>query len=327
MISTREGNLLSFMTSAGTYREDVFQRDLLLIQAHYWDRGYVQVKVGEPAGRAVARQAVHVHHDPDRRGAAVPARARSTSRASCSAPREYFLQRVSVKTGEIFNRSKLSDDLQKLTDYYKDHGYAYVNVTPTTPINEKTRTVDVTFEIQKGPLVTFERINIRGNTKTRDKVIRREMRISEGEIYNQTSARLLEAARHRARLLREGRRLDQARVDRRQDRRQRRGRGAADRHVPDRRRLLVGRELHRPGADLAEQPVRPRPDADAAGAALQPAPAVPAAVPGPLLPRHQVDVRLQPVQAGPVPVLVRALVEAAGRSPGATCSPRTRACC
>src|SRR6185369_11978172 len=48
VISTHEGNLLSFMTSAGTYREDVFQRDLLLIQAHYWDSGYVQVKVSSP---------------------------------------------------------------------------------------------------------------------------------------------------------------------------------------------------------------------------------------------------------------------------------------
>ena len=102
------------------------------------------------------------------------------------ASREYFLQRVSVKTGEIFNRSKLSDDLQKLTDYYKDRGYAYVNATPSTPVNEKTRTVDVAFEIQKGPLVTFDRIRIRGNTKTRDKVIRRELRIFEGDTYNQT---------------------------------------------------------------------------------------------------------------------------------------------
>ena len=102
------------------------------------------------------------------------------------APREFFLERVSVKTGEIFNRSKLSDDLQKLTDYYKDRGYAYVNATPSTPVNEKTRTVDVAFEIQKGPLVSFDRIRIRGNTKTRDKVIRRELRIVEGDTFNQT---------------------------------------------------------------------------------------------------------------------------------------------
>ena len=78
MISTHEGNLLSFLTSAGTYREDVFQRDLLLIQAHYWDRGYVQVKVGEPARRAVARQAVDVHHHLRSRRARSTGWARST---------------------------------------------------------------------------------------------------------------------------------------------------------------------------------------------------------------------------------------------------------
>ena len=81
---------------------------------------------------------------------------------------------------------KLSDDLQKLTDYYKDRGYAYVNASPSTPVNEKTRVVDVFFEIQKGELVTVNRINIRGNNKTRDKVIRRELRLAEGDSYNQS---------------------------------------------------------------------------------------------------------------------------------------------
>jgi outer membrane protein insertion porin family len=61
-----------------------------------------------------------------------------------------------------------------------------VNASPSTPVNEKNRTVDVIFEIQKGDLVTINRINIRGNTKTRDKVIRRELRISEADTYNQT---------------------------------------------------------------------------------------------------------------------------------------------
>ncbi len=185
VISTHEGNILSFMTSAGTYREDVFQRDLLLIQAHYWDRGYVQVKVGNPLVElSPDKQSMYitisVEEGPQYRLGKVDVT------GELLAPREYFLQRVSVKSGEIFNRSKLSDDLQKLTDYYKDRGYAYVNATPSTPVNEKTRTVDVAFEIQKGPLVTFDRIRIRGNTKTRDKVIRRELRIFEGDTYNQT---------------------------------------------------------------------------------------------------------------------------------------------
>jgi outer membrane protein insertion porin family len=185
VISTREGSLLSILTSAGTYREDVFQRDLLLLQAHYWDHGYVQVKVGNPLVElSPDKQSMYitisVDEGPQYRLGKVDVA------GDLLAPKEVFLARVSVKTGEIFNRSKLSDDLQKLTDYYKDRGYAYVNATPTTPVNEKTRTVDVLFEIQRGPLVTFDRINIRGNTKTRDKVIRRELRIIEGDTYNQT---------------------------------------------------------------------------------------------------------------------------------------------
>ncbi|HEV3032889.1 MAG TPA: outer membrane protein assembly factor BamA [Polyangia bacterium] len=185
VIVTREGSLLSILTSAGTYREDVFQRDLLLIQAHYWDHGYVQVKVANPL----------VELSPDKQSMYITISIAEGPQYTLGKvdvtgdlleSKEFFLSKVSVKTGEIFNRSKLSDDLQKLTDFYKDKGYAYVNASPATPVNEKTRTVDVIFEIQKGELVRFDRINIRGNTKTRDKVIRRELRIIEGEPYNQS---------------------------------------------------------------------------------------------------------------------------------------------
>ena len=214
----------------------------------------------QPAGRAVARQAVDVHHHPRRRGAAVPPRQGRRQRRPADA--EGLLPVAHpVKPGEIFNRSKLSDDLQKLTDYYKDRGYAYVNASPSTPVDEKTRIVDVIFEIQKGELVTFNRINIRGNTKTRDKVIRRELRIYEGDSYNQT---LLDYSKKRVNALGFFEKVEMSTKrgrHRRQDGRQLRGHRAADRHVPDRRRLLVGRELHRPGAGVAEQPVRPRPAA------------------------------------------------------------------
>ncbi len=185
VVVTREGSLLSILTSAGTYREDVFQRDLLLIQAHYWDHGYVQVKVGNPLVElSPDKQSMYITISIDEGPQYTLGHVDVTG--DLLEPKEFYLSKVSVKPGEIFNRSKLSDDLQKLTDYYKDRGYAYVNASPATPVNEKTRTVDVIFEIQKGDLVRFDRINIRGNTKTRDKVIRREMRIIEGEPYNQT---------------------------------------------------------------------------------------------------------------------------------------------
>jgi outer membrane protein insertion porin family len=197
VISTQEGNILSLLTSAGTYREDVFQRDLLLIQAHYWDHGYVQVKVGNPLVElSPDKQSMYItitiDEGPQYRLGKVDVT------GDLLMPKEFFLERVSVKSGEIFNRSKLSNDLEKLTDYYKDRGYAYVNASPATPVNEKTRTVDVYFEIQKGELVSINRINIRGNTKTRDKVIRRELRIYEGDTYNQS---LLDYSKKRANAL------------------------------------------------------------------------------------------------------------------------------
>jgi outer membrane protein insertion porin family len=185
VILTHEGNILSIVTQAGTYREDVFQRDLLLLQAHYWDRGYVQVKVGTPLielspDKQSMYITISIEEGPQYRLGAIDIR------GDLLESKEFFLKRVSVKPGEIFNRSKLSDDLQKLTDLYKDRGYAYVNASPATPVDEKTRTVDVTFEIQKGELVYFDRINVRGNSKTRDKVIRRELRIIEGDPYSQS---------------------------------------------------------------------------------------------------------------------------------------------
>jgi outer membrane protein insertion porin family len=185
VVLTREGGLLSVVTQAGTYREDVFQRDLVLIQAFYWDRGYVQVKVGQPLlelspDKRSMYITIGIEEGPQYRLGSVDIK------GDLLESKEFFMERVSVKPGEIFNRSKLSEDLQRLTDFYKDRGFAYVNATPSTPVNEKTRMVDITFDIQKGEEVYFDRINVRGNSKTRDKVIRREMRVVEGELYNQS---------------------------------------------------------------------------------------------------------------------------------------------
>ncbi len=182
---TQEAELLSFVTSAGTYREDAFQRDLLLIQSHYMDRGYVNAKVGEPK----------LELSPDKRSLYITISidegeqyriGRIDVQGDLLEKKTVYTNRISSKTGELFNKSKLGQDMQELTDLYKDRGFAYVNVAPNTNVDDKARTVDIVFEIQKGSEVYFERINIRGNTKTRDKVVRRELRVYEGDLYNQT---------------------------------------------------------------------------------------------------------------------------------------------
>jgi outer membrane protein insertion porin family len=182
---TQETDLLSFVTSAGTYREDVFQRDMLLLQSYYQDRGYIYVKVHDPKFEL----------SPDKRSLYITIPIEEGNvyqigkidfKGDLLEDEEKLRQRLRAKPGETFSRSKLGQDIQELTDSFHDKGYAYVNIIPQTAVDEEKRLVDVTFEIGRGREVTFERINIRGNTRTRDKVIRREMRIVEGEPYNST---------------------------------------------------------------------------------------------------------------------------------------------
>ncbi len=182
---TQEGDLFSLVTSSGTYREDVFQRDLLLVQSYYWDRGFVNVKLGEP----------QLELSPDRRSLYITLSVEEGQQyrvgkidvhGDLLESKEFYLSRFGAKPGDVFNRSKLTQDVQGLTDFYRDRGYAYPNTVPNTLVDEKNRIVDVIYEVQKGALVYIDRINIRGNTKTRDKVIRRELRIAEGDLYNQS---------------------------------------------------------------------------------------------------------------------------------------------
>src|SRR5437764_5844327 len=108
-------------------------------------------------------------------------------------PKEKLLSLVETKPGARFSKTILQRDLQILADVYKDKGYAYANVTPDTDVHSENRTVDINFAFQKGNLVTIEKIEVVGNNKTRDKVIRREMRINEGELYSGTGIRVSKA--------------------------------------------------------------------------------------------------------------------------------------
>jgi outer membrane protein insertion porin family len=183
---TQAGDLFAALTSSGTYREDVFQRDLTLIQGYYFDRGFINVKVAEP----------HLELSADKRSLYISIAIDESEQYRIGSIEmkgdllekpEVLLSRLQAKPGEIFNRSKVAQDVQAIADYYKDKGYAYVNSTPETTVNEKERTVSLFFDIQKGAEVTFERINIHGNSKTRDKVIRRELRVYEGERFSQSA--------------------------------------------------------------------------------------------------------------------------------------------
>ncbi len=185
---TREGGYFSFLTGEGTYREEAFQRDLAVIQATYYDEGFINVRVDKPT----------VSLSADKRYIYITLKVTEGERYDIGnidfagdlvVPKEELARLMTSSKGQHFSRTQLGQDIQALTDVYYDRGYAYANINPATSVNADTKTVDVTFEVQKGPQVTIERIDIVGNTKTRDKVIRREVRVYEGELYSGTGVR------------------------------------------------------------------------------------------------------------------------------------------
>jgi outer membrane protein insertion porin family len=182
---TQEADLFSFVTSAGTYREDMFQRDVLALQAYYHDRGHVNVKIGEPrlelsADRRALFITISVEEGDQFRIGTIEVK------GDLIQPREQLLERIRSKGGEHFSRTKLTQDRQALEDVYKDKGFAFVNVSPLHTADPEKKLINFVFEIEQGKEVYIDRIAVRGNTKTRDKVIRREVHIREGELYNQS---------------------------------------------------------------------------------------------------------------------------------------------
>jgi outer membrane protein insertion porin family len=188
LMVTREGNYFGFLTGEGTFREEAFQRDLAIIEAAYYDRGFLNVKVEKPT----------VALSPDKRLIYITVKITEGEQYRISSidfsgdlivPKDRLFAVLESRKGDIFSRAKVLKDDQSLADIYQDQGYAYANFNPETAVNPEERTVALDFRVEKGKLQTIDRIEITGNTKTRDKVIRRELRIYEGELFSASGLR------------------------------------------------------------------------------------------------------------------------------------------
>jgi outer membrane protein insertion porin family len=185
-IATRRQDALSFLNDSGTYQQEAFERDLLLVSAFYWDRGFANVKVGTPQLR-LSRDKQYMYLSIPIDEGPVFTIGEVKFKGDLIGTKEKNLERLKIRPGMRFSRTRIAEDREKLSNYYQDQGYAYANVLPLTKVDLPNRKINLTFEVARGKRAYFERINIRGNSKTRDKVIRREMKISEGELFNNTN--------------------------------------------------------------------------------------------------------------------------------------------
>ena len=188
VMETQEGGFFSFVSGSGSYKQDKFDHDVQVMQYAYFNEGYLQVKVDRP----------QVYVTPDKKGIYITIRIDEGVRFKVGTvdfagdllfDRDELFKSIEVANSGWYVHETMLKDLRALTAKYGDLGYAYANIIPRNRLREKDREVDITFEIDKGNKVYFHKINVVGNNRTRDKVVRRELQIREGELYNETRKR------------------------------------------------------------------------------------------------------------------------------------------
>ncbi|MFO7984040.1 MAG: outer membrane protein assembly factor BamA [Desulfuromonadales bacterium] len=182
-IETRERWFLSWLTDRGTYREDMLQNDLEIIADQYFNKGYVRVDVRQPVttlseDKTTMDLLIEIDEGEQFHIGSVDLS------GDLLKDKDELLELVSLEKGDVFSRKVLRESIFALNDFYADRGYAYVNVSPLTRLDTEENLVNLTIEIEQGSQVHVDRIEVSGNTKTRDKVIRREMRLVEGDLFS-----------------------------------------------------------------------------------------------------------------------------------------------
>jgi outer membrane protein insertion porin family len=193
VMQTSETNVFSFISNSDKYKREPFDEDLNRIHALYYDYGYLTVELSDPRtelspDRRYIDITIPIKEGPRFRVGRVKVGEVDDSGQEIDPLPGRKLLRASVdqNPGDWFSRSSIAKNLQDITRFYRDRGYARVEVNPETQMHMEKRIVDISMTIRRGPLVYIERINIKGNTKTRDAVLRREARIVEGDLYSQT---------------------------------------------------------------------------------------------------------------------------------------------
>src|ERR1700722_14929642 len=184
VIKTKESNLLSFLGGAAVYDPDRVEADRDLIRRFYLKNGYADVQV----------VGALTEYDPARKGFLVTFkieegqqyRVASVNFASSIATLDgNSLSGFSrVHVGSLYNAEALEKSVEEMQIEASRRGYAFAIVKPRGDRNFEAHTVAITFGIDEGPRTYIERINIKGNTRTRDYVVRREFDVSEGDAYN-----------------------------------------------------------------------------------------------------------------------------------------------
>ncbi len=204
VMKNQERWFFSFLGTSGTLRTEDFSTDVETIKDLYYNRGYIQVQVSNPEveERPETQHAfelmgqietyttknevairIHISEGDQFSVGSITIKGNELFKT------DDLMKEMKLRRGDVFSRETLRQDVAHIIDRYDSLSRPFANVTPQFNIDQERKTVALSIDIQEGGEVHIGRIDITGNTKTRDKVIRREMRLDEGDLYSKKAIR------------------------------------------------------------------------------------------------------------------------------------------
>jgi len=193
---TRVGGYFSVISkkSGGVFNKDAFVADYSNLRAYYADNGYFDadfedVELALSPDRRFVHLTIAVDEGQQYEIGAITGKESTRPGEEPLFPPEILSESMDpvMQKGDVASAGKLQLIQQDIERRYKDNGYAYVNVQPNYQQDREKLLLYVDYQIDKGPLVYIERVNVYGNDKTSDKVIRREVVLQEGELYSESA--------------------------------------------------------------------------------------------------------------------------------------------
>ncbi len=183
-IKTVETGLLAFLQTGNIYDPDRIEADRELLRRFYLKHGYIDVRVVSAVGEFDPAQhgfiiTFTIDEGEQFRIGTVDVRSKITALS----PR-LLEPRLRMSSGDVYNAEAIEKSVEDMTIEAARQGFAFATVRPGADRNPQARTINLFFTVEEGQRTYIERINIRGNTKTRDYVVRREFDVAEGDAYN-----------------------------------------------------------------------------------------------------------------------------------------------
>jgi outer membrane protein insertion porin family len=175
--------VVSWFTDRGILQRDILDTDLDRLSIFYHDKGFMDAKVGTPE-ITMKDDAFYIQIPVDEGDRYRVSNVEITG--DLLENNDRIVKRLQSQPKEYFGREKLREDMDKISKTYMDQGYAYTTVDPIVKHDKEDQTASIDFDVKKKDIVHIGRVTITGNTKTLDKVIRRELKLAEGDLFSST---------------------------------------------------------------------------------------------------------------------------------------------